>query len=37
MRKRLSKHASKRSFTKTAAKTQSVNMRANPMRGGFRL
>ena len=37
MRKRLSKHAARRAFSKTAAKTQSLNMRANPMRGGFRL
>lgn len=36
-RTRVPKRASKRYFSKHAAKTHSVNMRAMPMRGGFRI
>ena len=36
-RKKLSKKKSRRLFSKTAAKTHRKNVRAMPMRGGFRL
>lgn len=35
-RKAVSKHSSKRQFRK-GAKTRALNLRANPMRGGFRI
>lgn len=36
MRKRLSRRRSKRTFRK-GLRTQSANLRASPMRGGFRI
>lgn len=37
MRRKMSKRASRRLFTRTASNTRAVNLRAVPMRGGFRL
>lgn len=36
-RKKLPMKKSKKMFSRTASKTQSINMRAVPMRGGFRI
>lgn len=36
-RRKLSKKKSKRIFRKGANKTKSINLRAAPMRGGFRI
>lgn len=36
-RKKLSRKGSKRLFTKTAGRTQSINYSTGPMRGGIRL
>lgn len=36
-RKRLSRSGSRKLFTATADKTKSINLRAVPMRGGFRI
>lgn len=36
-RRKMSKGGSKRYFSKTANKTQSMNLRGAPMRGGIRL
>lgn len=36
-RHRISKRASKRIFSRTAMRTRKQNLRATPMRGGFRL
>lgn len=36
-RVKLSRRGSRRYFSKHASKSQSVNMRASPMRGGFRI
>lgn len=35
-RKKMSRRGSKRSFARSAGVTQSVNLMANPMRGGYR-
>lgn len=37
MRRKMNRRKSERLFSKTASKTQAVNMRSNPMRGGFRI
>lgn len=37
MRKKMSKKASKKNFIKNGVKTNSLNLRAVPMRGGFRI
>lgn len=37
MRKKLSKKTSRKIFTKAGVKTNSLNLRAVPMRGGFRI
>lgn len=37
MRHKISRKTSKRIFRKTADKVQSLNLRAVPMRGGFRI
>lgn len=37
MRSKVRKNADKKVFSKTAGNTKSMNLRANPMRGGFRL
>lgn len=36
-RKRISRRGSRRLFSKTAARSRKKNMRARPMRGGFRI
>lgn len=36
-RKRISKRGSKKLFAATASRTKSRNLRAVPMRGGFRI
>lgn len=36
-RRKLSKKKSRRIFRKGANKTKSINLRATPMRGGFRI
>lgn len=36
-RQKMSKQKSKKVFRKGASKVQSLNMRARPMRGGFRI
>ena len=36
-RRKLSKRGSKRLFTATASRTHKKNLRAVPMRGGFRI
>ena len=36
-RRRISRRASKRLFSRTASRTRSKNLRASPMRGGFRI
>lgn len=36
-RRKLSKKKSKRIFRRGANKTKSINLRATPMRGGFRI
>ena len=36
-RRRISRRVSRRLFTKTASRTRSKNLRAIPMRGGFRI
>lgn len=36
-RRKMSKDKSKKVFRKGAVKTQSLNLRARPMRGGFRI
>lgn len=36
-RKKIRQKKAKRLFTKTADKTKSLNLRAVPMRGGFRI
>lgn len=36
-RKKLSKRGSRKLFTATADKTKAINLRAVPMRGGFRI
>lgn len=36
-RKPMSKSKSKKDFRRNAAKTQSLNLRGRPMRGGFRI
>uniref|UniRef100_A0AAU8AZF2 Capsid protein n=1 Tax=Dulem virus 199 TaxID=3145676 RepID=A0AAU8AZF2_9VIRU len=37
MRRKMSSRGSKRLFTRTAGNTRAINLRAIPMRGGFRL
>ena len=37
MRKKMSKKSSKKAFIKAGVKTNSLNLRATPMRGGFRI
>lgn len=36
-RKKINQRKAKKLFTKTADKTRSLNLRAVPMRGGFRI
>jgi len=36
-RQKISKKKSKKLFSKTASKTQSINYRSTPMRGGIRM
>lgn len=36
-RRKVSRRGSKKLFTATADKTKSINLRAVPMRGGFRI
>lgn len=36
-RRRVSRRGSKRLFSRTALRTRSKNLRAAPMRGGFRI
>ncbi len=36
-RKKIRQKKAKRLFTKTANKTKNINLRAVPMRGGFRI
>lgn len=36
-RRRINQAKAKKLFTKTASKTQSLNLRIKPMRGGFRI
>lgn len=36
-RKKINQKKAKKLFTKTADKTRSLNLRAVPMRGGFRI
>lgn len=36
-RKKIRQKKAKKLFTKTASKTKSLNLRAVPMRGGFRI
>ena len=36
-RHRISRRASKRLFSRTTSRTRSKNLRASPMRGGFRI
>lgn len=36
-RQKMSRKHSKKSFRKGAVKTQSLNLRSRPMRGGFRI
>ena len=36
-RKKISKQASKKIFIKAGVKTNSLNLQATPMRGGFRI
>lgn len=36
-RKRVSRRVSKQLFSRTAARTRKKNLRATPMRGGFRM
>lgn len=36
-RKKISSKVSKKLFTKTASKTNKLNVRVKPMRGGFRI
>lgn len=36
-RRKIKQHSAKKLFTKTADKTRSMNLRAVPMRGGFRI
>ena len=36
-RRKVSRRGSKRLFSRTAARTRSKNLRAVPMRGGFRI
>lgn len=36
-RRKLSRRTSKKIFRKGAVRTKSVNLRATPMRGGFRI
>lgn len=36
-RRRMSRRTSKKVFRKGAVRTKSVNLRATPMRGGFRI
>lgn len=35
-RHKLSRRSSKRSFSRSAGATQSINLMTNPMRGGYR-
>ena len=35
-RRKLSRRSSRKSFARSAGATQSVNLMANPMRGGYR-
>lgn len=37
IRSKVSPGRDKRSFSRTAGQTKAMNLRANPMRGGFRL
>ncbi len=37
MRRKLSRRKSKRMFRKGANKVKAINIRARPMRGGFRI
>lgn len=37
MRKKLSKRKSRKIFRKGANKVKAINLRARPMRGGFRI
>lgn len=36
-RRKINQAKAKKLFSKTAAKTQSLNLRVRPMRGGFRI
>lgn len=36
-RRRINQAKAKKLFSKTASKTQSLNLRIKPMRGGFRI
>ena len=36
-RRKINQRKAKKLFTKTASKTQSLNLRVKPMRGGFRI
>lgn len=36
-RRKINQKKAKKLFSKTAAKTQSLNLRIRPMRGGFRI
>lgn len=36
-RKKINQRKAKKLFSKTAEKTQSLNLRVRPMRGGFRI
>lgn len=36
-RRRMSRRGSRRLFSRTASRTHSRNLRATPMRGGFRI
>lgn len=37
MRSKVRKNQDKKVFSRTAGNTKAMNLRANPMRGGFRL
>ena len=36
-RRKINQAKARKLFTKTASKTQSINLRVRPMRGGFRI
>lgn len=36
-RRKINQNKAKKLFSRTAAKTQSLNLRIKPMRGGFRI